>query len=293
VARKLLAGVSRADQVRFMNGTGLLTTYGNTWSETTLQTMLRRPSLAGILTYDGEEVGTLAGEPVLDRETWEQVQAHFAARTPGRKPSERYLLTYLLYCGRCGHRLTGRPRVSRAPYPDGEVAREYWCQKRAGHNSGCGRLNIDQRFADGQVEQAVIARLSDPKHAARLAKRARDTRAERARIMAEIARLEDDADALADKVATWGAGRVEKSMSKVLEALEVQRGRLGEIDGPEAHSAAHADTVEDWEAADIDARRALVKRAFPRLTVLPAGSRGIHGRTADRFAWDGVEGVTR
>jgi DNA invertase Pin-like site-specific DNA recombinase len=287
VARKLLAGVSRAEQVRFMNETELPTTYGFLWSETSLHTMLRRPSLAGIVTYDGEDVGRLSGEPVLDRETWDRVQTHFAAAKPGRKPSVRYLLTYLLFCGRCGHRLTGRPRVSRSPYADGEMAREYWCQKRAGYNSGCGRLNVDQRFADAQVTEAVLTRLSNPKHAARIARRASDTRAERARITKQLDDLNEDADAIADKVVAWGAARVDRSLSKVLAAAADLESRLAEIDGPESVGAARLDTVDDWEHADIDARRAMIKRAFPALTVMPATGRGTRARMTNRFAWDG------
>ncbi len=36
--------------------------------------MMEAPSLAGLAVYNGERLGVLPGEPVLDLETWERVR---------------------------------------------------------------------------------------------------------------------------------------------------------------------------------------------------------------------------
>lgn len=300
VARRVLAGQSWASIVRWLNGTGLRTAYGNEWSVTSLRNMLRRPSLAGINTHHGEEVGVLPGEPVLDRETWERMVAVMAARTPGRQPSGRYLLTNLLYCGRCGHRLTGRPQRQRAPYPEtgdpeldaDRTPRQYWCQKQAGPNSGCGRLNVDQRMADAVVEEMVKATLGDPRHADRLKRRAAKVRAERDKVSHEISRLEEDAEALASKVATWGIQRVDAAMRPIDARLQVLRGKLLALDDPDADTnpSEATEAAAEWDnAASGEHRRAMVRRAFPRgITVLPTQGRGrqtLDG-TRRRFVWE-------
>lgn len=286
LAKRLLAGESWAEMVRYLNGTGLTTTYGHDWSTTSMRTMLKRPSLAGIIVHDDVEVGLLSGEPVLDRETWERCQSVMASKGVGRKPSERYLLSGLITCGRCSHPLTGRPRTNSAPYPDGEVKREYWCQPQAGRGGGCGRLAIDQRYADEVVEQAVLERLGDPRHAERLARHAAKVQAERDEVLDEIARLERDAEALAGKVATWGFERVEAAMRPLDARLGQLRESLGTLDQPEAASVATRDVARDWRDGSVNDRRAMVRRAFPNgITILPTEARSRAARRRDRFQW--------
>ena len=64
--------------------------------------------------------------------------------------------------------------------------------------------------------------------------------------------------------------------------------QLAEIDGPESSSAAQADTAKDWQSDTTIARRAMIRRAFPRLTLRPATSRGAASLTEDRIDWIGA-----
>ena len=287
VTRRLLDGQPLNGEVRWLAGIGSLTVTGKAWTAQGLKQTLRRPSVAGLLEHRGEIIGTLPGEPVLTRQDWDRLMALFDSRRLGRPISGTYLLSGLAVCGRCGARLYGRPRVGRAPYPDGEVAREYWCHKTA-HGIGCGGLTIDQRWADSVVAEHVMDRLADPRQAARLAARLARSKVERSKIVGELSRLEDDADALGLKVADWGLARVDKSMVPLTARMATLRTRLSELDGPETVGAARSDTAEDWESADTAGRRAMIARAFPRLTIMPATSRGIGARTLDRFNWDGA-----
>ena len=149
------------------------------------------------------------------------------------------------------------------------------------------------RWADAVVETGVLELLGDPRHTDRLAKRLAATRGQRAKLTAEIDRLDADADSLAGKVAAWGVDRVDKAMGPITECLAVLHKLLAELDGPETVGAAVADTTKDWEAGSTVDRRAMVKRAFPRLALRPAISRGTASLTLDRLDWNGTSLPTR
>ena len=294
MATRVLARESLDRLVRDLNARGITTVTGTQWNSSAIRQFLKSPSLAGLVEHNGEviEDRRLDGPVALDVETWESVQSVFAARKRGR-PADTYLLSGIAICGRdgCGARLYGRPRTSGKPYADGEVRREYWCQKRAGAATGCGRLNIDQRYADEVVEAAVVRRLGNPRHAGRLARRAAEAEAARSKITSNIAALEADAKSLASKTATWGLARVEAAMEPIDARLAALREQLDNLDAPEDAATATLASATDWNAAkasgDITALRSMVGKAFPRgIGILPATSRGRAARTSDRFDWD-------
>jgi len=171
------------------------------------------------------------------------------------------------------------------PYPDGEARREYRCRNDVDHQ-GCGSNHVDARLAEQALADAVKARLADPRRAERIAARLSQARAARAKITAEIALLEERADALAAKTVTWGVERVDKSMAPILKRIEQLRGQLPALDDPEDVGAAAADVARTWDEAaaaqDYETLRAMVRRAFPEVSVRP----GI-GDSVARFQWDG------
>jgi DNA invertase Pin-like site-specific DNA recombinase len=296
MARRVLAGDTLDGIVRDLNTRGVTTVMGMLWTSVTVRQLLRRPSLTGLVEYKGEiqkgkdgQPMTLDGDPVLDRDTWDALQSHFSARKRGR-PATTYLLSGLARCGQCGHVLYGRPRVGLAPYDDGEPRRQYWCQPRA-HGGGCGKLAIDQRYADAEVGAAVLRRLGDPKHARVVAKQAAAAKAARAVLLADIARLDNDAQDLASKTGTWGLARVEAAMESIDAQLGKARAKLAAIDGPDAQPMPASDVTERWAKAvaegNISALRQMVREAFPKLTIRAASSRGRASLTPDRFDWDG------
>jgi site-specific DNA recombinase len=189
VARRLLDGESTGAMVDLLNARGFTSARGNRWTRDVLVRTLQRPSRAGFNTWDGEIIGTLPGEAVLDVETWERLRSLFASRKTGRPVTGRYLLTGLIVCGRCEKPMVGSP--SARLYADGEPQRRYWC-RREGYVVGCGRNFASVRWLDSMVEAAVMRRLADPKLAERVAKRSAASRAETEKITGEIARLEDD-----------------------------------------------------------------------------------------------------
>lgn len=74
------------------------------------------------------------------------------------------------------------------------------------------------------------------------------------------------------------------------------RAKLASLDEPDTVGGAAADATKAWRDAvatgDIPAQRALIRRAFPRLTLAMPRRYGDH--SPERFIWDGtVVGSTR
>ena len=297
VVRRLLAGGTLAAQLAYLNAEGFRTYTGGGWTAEALRTSLRRPALAGIATHHGEEVGVLPGEPILDRETYDRLQSFLDSRRRGRVATPTYMLTGALVCGQCGRRMVGRPRTGCAPYPltgdpvqDADrTARQYWCIKRGGYraeDTGCGRITVDQRFADEVVTEATLARLSDPRHADAIAAHGEQVAKVRAEVGAEVARLEADADALAEKVAAWGVGRVDKAMRPITARLEALRARLEALEAPSGPVIDPDTVAAEWASDTVAEQHQKVRAAFPDgITVRPTDKRGRLARTPERFGF--------
>ncbi len=221
-------------------------------------------------------------------EEWERLSAILAGRPRGRPVADIHILTNSVACGTCGHLMQGTTRATLPPYPDGSPVRNVRCRKDANH-FGCGKNSIDARAAEAMVAEAVKRRLGDPRRADRLAARLATARDERARIDTEITTLEAAADNLAGKTVTWGVDRVDKALAPILAKLAKLTAERDALEVPGDPHAAMRDAAREWDeaeaAGDVAALRAMVRRAFPDLTLSPASGRG--DRSPGRFLWDG------
>jgi site-specific DNA recombinase len=281
LARRLLAGEPQDDLVRDLNDRGVLTAYGNPWSRTSLRQVLTRDRNAGHIVHNGQIVGKLPGDPILDQDTHRRVCALFASRRRGHPTTAAYVCSGIAQCGHCYHTLNGRPRINMKPYPDGEVRRQYWCQPRA-HNGGCGRIAVDQRELDRHVKKLTVAILADPRHAAAIEAAARQTADRRATIDAEIAELEHTAVELSGRL-----GRLEMTLARYdaavapldrrLAELHAERERLGEpvdLDPATARQLTRRSKAAwsaRWDAATVPEQRRLIRMALRgrKLVVMP------------------------
>ena len=144
---------------------------GNIWQPRRITDVLKHPRIAGLLAYQGTIVGHLADiEPIITQEEHEALVAKFTARKRGRPATEGYLLSGgLLFCGRCGNNMAGRPYAHRL-HADGTPTHAYRCVIRNLGSGQCGRLGIELRKAETEVRAMVIRILSDPKHARQVAR---------------------------------------------------------------------------------------------------------------------------
>jgi site-specific DNA recombinase len=265
------------------------TAAGKLWDQTALKVMLTRASVAGLIEYDDELIAERVGvDPIVSREELLRLRAMFDARRRGRPPGlGDYLLSGLVTCSVCGVKLNGMPRPRCLPNPDGTPRREYRCRRNI-RNGGCGQNYIDAYTAEQAVALAVKTRLGDPRRADRIAARLHVVAGQRAEISAEITALEEAADGLAVKTVDWGLPRVNLAMAPIQARLTELAAQLAALDEPEAAEAAADSAVRAWDDAtnahDIPTRRAMIRRAFPRLTIRPGSVYGDH--SPDRFIWD-------
>ncbi|MBW1991265.1 MAG: recombinase family protein [Deltaproteobacteria bacterium] len=117
--RECLAGKGMLEITRGLNRDGLTTRTGRPWIKTTVHKILTNEACTGVLIWDrakrrrgGNNDGLPpvrvegAWPPIVDRETFEQVQAALHARTPRVTHSE-YILSGLVRCARCGTAMIG------------------------------------------------------------------------------------------------------------------------------------------------------------------------------------------
>ena len=209
--------------------------------------MLRNRSYLGVLKFGAEEFPNMI-PPLVDQETWDQVQARIAAgRAYAPEPSSEYLLSGLARCGFCEGALSGG--VDRRGERRGYKAwRYYKCdRKRRQGNAVCpDQKHVGADQLEKRVIQAVLERILTPENVTRIAAELQE-RLGGARLAEEIADLDGRI-----------AG-VKRGLTNLLATAE----RLGPAAG------AVADTIAArWaELADLEGQRAEKERqqqAFAR-----------------------------
>jgi len=273
-AARFLAGESQDKIVDDFNARGITTSQGKPWRRTGLREVLLRERNRGNLEHCGQVVAQLPGEPVIDPGDFGRIVAKYAARRPGRPFTPTYLCSGVAVCAACAYPLATRPVPRRRPYPDGEVARQYWCKKYTG---GCGTVHIDQRALDAAARELAIAILADPRHAAQVEAAAAQHQEEATALDSLIAEAEQTALAMADRL-----GRGEKTLAEYdavmgpldtrLAGLRARREALNGAPGPVPSAASRAGWAARWEAAAHDERRGLLRAALRgrKLVVGPA-----------------------
>jgi site-specific DNA recombinase len=194
---------------------GILTSHGNPWAETSLQRLLLRERNCGRILYTDTEknvksiAGHLPGELIITEDDFDRVCAMYAARRRSEPRSETYLCTGIAFCGRpdCGKPLTGHPAPALKPDEGGSVRRDYRCGPSA-NGRGCGKISADQRGLDEVAGAITVAILSDSRHAGAIESATRELESEAARLDLAIAEAERVAEALADRLGRGELTRV-------------------------------------------------------------------------------------
>lgn len=121
--RECLAGRGLLEIIKGLNADGLKTPTGRPWSKTTVHKVLRNEAYTGVLVWDRERKRKLgsgslppvrvegAWQPIIDRQTYEKVQAKLAARAPKmthpRVVHSEYILSGMIRCKACGTAMIG------------------------------------------------------------------------------------------------------------------------------------------------------------------------------------------
>jgi DNA invertase Pin-like site-specific DNA recombinase len=236
----------------------------NSWTRTSIRTILLNPRIAGLAVYHREIVGTGKWEPLVGEETWRAV--HALLEDPGRKPPRgvRTLLGGLALCP-CGNVVSSTsshtrhhvyrctPATRNRAYPGGHVARQ-------------------AAPVEDLITRLVIGRLS---------------RADAVDLIAvpeggpDVGALREEATAIRRNLEELAADRAVNLITRaqMLAATGRANIRLGEI-GTELEGAARENVLTPlvaaenaasvWEDLDLSRKRAVI-RTLMTITLLSPG----------------------
>jgi DNA invertase Pin-like site-specific DNA recombinase len=284
MARRVLAGEALRTLTRDLEARGVPTVRGGRWSMQVLRGILMRPAVAGLRSLRGEVVGRGVWEPILSVEEHQRICA--VLTDPARRlsrPARRYLLTGMLYCGRCGVKLITRPHRHQ---------RSYLCGSGPGL-VGCGGISILADPLEEFVTEAVLYRLDTPDLAEAIAHASASHHPDgdvEVAIAADERQLEELAKAYAARLISMPEWLIAR---KVIEdRLTHQRSNLLRRDRHRSLRGlvGHGDELRQrWSALNLDQQRAVVSAVLDRLTVNHAARAPGRGR----FDTDRLEPVWR
>lgn len=158
---RIIGGDSSRAIAEDLNDRGVPTVKGGRWSSTTVLGMVRHPRLLGQRIHDGrpivddDGVPLTVDPPLIDRDTWDRLQAALSGRDRRRGLSTHAtLLSGLVRCGRCGGPMSGwtadDPRAS------------YLCSRytNGGRDVCAGPNSISRQHLDRLMVDTVTRRLS-------------------------------------------------------------------------------------------------------------------------------------
>lgn len=270
MATRFMAGHSYNEIAWWANDSGHLTATGKMWVGISVRNLLINKRYVGLRDYNGTEYAGL-WQPVFNRDTWQRLQLTIKLRADARqKPSigRKYLLTGLVYCGRCGNRMSGQVRrdpgttINRRTYScciRGEYRRIQGCGVR--RNADALEHYVTEAFFDhADISHMVVHDEDDQALSYLLTDRE-----------AQAARL----DALVDDYATGILSKKQFARAKATATAELARldqelDRLNRERGHRSILKAGQSVREAWEASESQAwRRSLLPLFIKRITVMP------------------------
>lgn len=261
-ARRVLDGESTYAIAADWCERGIQTSTGAEWSFRLLRRTLTLPRLAGLRAYQGEFYPAV-WPAILPRRTWDAVQKRLAVRHVSDRRGGRgyYLLTGLLYCGRCGHPMRAHPNHG---------ARSYACLKDGG---GCGSMRIIAEPTEVVIAEAVFAAIDGGAVNRALAAAAED--AAGAQVVEQIAADRAALDQLArDHYVDRAIGRDEFFAARQL--LDERIGKAEQVLSRSEDTAVLAGVSSGaiaravWPERDQDWRRELLAALIERITIAPS-----------------------
>lgn len=293
----IVAGASLTDVATLWNEAGAFGRGGNPWSGSLVSQFLRKPRNAGVREYGGKIIGPGTWEPLVEESLWQAAQTAMDNRPGGgrgrRRSVRRHLLTGVIFCGKCGHHLSGqwvksktggkpgRPKAGqkKEPHP-GEVNYRiaYTCKSCRGVTIRAHDIEpllfklIGKRLAQPDAVDLIKAEVHDADEAQRI-------RDEKSALYKKLDQLAVDyAQDLLDGSQVKTASNAIKGQIAALGLLEQDQERLRVFDGIPLGSD---EAVAAVTSLSPDRFRAVLS-VVCRVTVEPVGKGGSHTFNPER-----------
>lgn len=204
---------------------------------------------------DAAVITPAAWPPIIDRATWSAVYRILTApdRRTSRSARARHWLARIAVCDECDGPMAARKRHDMTEWI-------YVC-----HNATHSAVLYDE--LNSYAEAVLLGYLSREDVAQQLTAEPVDVD-ELGAIEAEIARIEADIDALADKLLTGGAAArrlVDRALPKLEAELAAAKARKEELTAPSRLRGLiepGKDVKRRWKAATLEVRREIAKVVF-------------------------------
>ena len=263
-ARRVLNGEGLGAIAAALNARGIRSVSGKPLNWHTLQRILQRPRIAGLLST-GERGNW---EPILDPGEWEMTRATLTdrARVLPKEGNRHYLLSGIARCSECGGGMQ-RHSTGRA----GHLTVGYGCV-----TPGCRKVHRNLELLDAYVITRVVARLNHPGNPPGRIPEAPGLASEFASLTEALAEVDE---VLADHT----RGQVPALLAR-RDGIKKRLAELRELAGDDARArllTKHAGiSREEFMAEPLSVQRSLVGACF-EVVVLPASARGPGFRTED------------
>lgn len=261
---RFLAGESTRSLCVWLKEEGVATTSGGNWQTSTLKQILTSGRIAGYREHRGVKVAKSVWEPIITEEQHRQILTHVESRRrSGRRAPQRYLLSGMLRCGRCGNRLYSSAR---------QDTRRYVCQAGPDH-FGCGRLTVVADPVERLIADAVLHRLDSPQMADALAGKASSD--ERTAVLSQT--LEEDEGQMKELAQAYAAKQIRMSdwltaKKPIEERIENTRRQLMRMNGHTALARVAGqgrDLEQQWETLNLERQHAIVKTVLDHAVIRP------------------------
>lgn len=273
LADRYLAGESLTSLTQWMQDEGVQSVANKPWRTGTLRQTLTNARIAGLRSHNGVIVATAVWPAIISPETHYQLVAAFERKKmSGRRTARSYLLSGMLRCGKCGHKLYSSIR--------GE-SRRYVCMSGPDQR-GCGRLTIVAQPVEEWIAEAVLIRLDSPAVADALAGRMEADERHAALTVA----INADRAKLVQLADWWQAGEISaEEWQAAREPLQARVNstdrQLGQIAGTSAINGLVGNSTalrDSWGNLNLSRQVAIVKAVLESATILPGvpGSRGVN-----------------
>lgn len=260
---RLLAGDATMHGIaREWNKLGITTTKGNKWDQVGIRQYLGNARLVGQREYEGKHyLGQW--EPMIEKATWERLQAFFAVRAIGkgtRPAARRFLLSGIVRCGTCAGSMYG----NMTPI---EGKHNYMCR---GRSTGADHVvSVAGHRVDDLVVTAVLRKMSNA-----VVPTADEEWIGESRL---VELRGEKAEALARMRAKTLSASAAMSMVEILETEEAEltaerAAWLRRTSGPSQQQV----TSESFDAMNLDARRELIAAWIKFVIVQPPTTRSRH-----------------
>ncbi|MCK2024354.1 recombinase family protein [Microbacterium sp. kSW2-24] len=262
------------------------------WNPAAIKAMLRQPAYVGKRVLRGNVVADAIWGPLIDPESWEELQAILCQsdRKRPRDHTAKHLLSTIARCGVCNAPLKcwTNHYTPRKPLSDGSPA-----PRRGYLNYACGRLpglaapdeprgfhvSISVQTLDEIVCELLFARLSSADFTSGTANQGKQAQTERRRLIDEIAAYEDYLDSVrADAAALQRFDLIIDQESRLQPLIRDCREALAEMSAIDPYVREFIDRGEpdvQWKELDLADQRRIVRAVLtPRVHRLERAKRG-------------------